>query len=190
VDEATEFLRMVERLRAGDPGAAEELFRAYGPFLRAAIRRRLDPRLRPRYDSLDFVQDVWASFVALPADRYEFPDPRALRRFLSRVAQYKVLEVHRDRFERQQNNIARETPINDTDGEHPENLRSPTATPSQHAMAGEALDKLLSQLPAGHRVIVQRLREGYSHEDIARMARVSRSTVDRVVRRLKELTGV
>jgi RNA polymerase sigma-70 factor (ECF subfamily) len=190
VNEAREFPRLLSRLRAGDRSAADTLYRRYGPFIRAVVRRRLDPRLRPRYDSLDFVQDVWASFLALPPDRTTFPTPDALVAFLNRVAYHRVLEAHRDRFVRQRDNINRETPIDDADGEHPENLRSPTPTPSQYAIAGEALDQLLSRLPAGYQVVVQRLREGYSHAEIARMAGVSLTTVNRVIRRLKEMTGV
>lgn len=46
------------------------------------------------------------------------------------------------------------------------------------------------RFPIGHRVVLERLREGHGYEDIARMANVSMSTVNRVVRRLKEMTGI
>jgi RNA polymerase sigma factor (sigma-70 family) len=186
VDEADEFPRLVERLRAGDPAAADALYRRYGPFLRAAVRRQLHPRLRTRYDSLDFVQDVWASFLALPAGRYTFATADALLEFLSRVAYYKTVEGFRRRFETQRDNVNREVPLEG----RIKALGSGDPTPSQYAVAGEELDRLLSGLPPGYRVIVERLREGYTHEDIARMAGVSRSTVERVIRRLKEMTGV
>jgi RNA polymerase sigma-70 factor (ECF subfamily) len=186
VDEPGDFPRLVERLRAGEPAAAEELYHRYGPFLRAAVRRQLHPRLRTRYDSLDFVQDVWASFLALPAGRYTFESPEALLEFLRQVAYHKAVEGFRRRFETQRDDANREVSAAGA----VDNVPSKDATPSLHAIAGEELDRLLSRFPPGYRVIVERLREGYTHADIARMAGVSRSTVERVVRRLKELTGI
>jgi RNA polymerase sigma-70 factor (ECF subfamily) len=186
VDEAAEFGRLVDGLRARDPAAADELYRRYGPFIRTAVRRRLHPRLRSRFDSLDFVQDVWASFLTLPLDRYEFPTPAALLGFLQQVASNKVVETFRRRFRSDRDDVNREVPL---DG-RPVPITAPGPTPSQFAIAREELDHLLDQLPPGHRQIVLRLREGYQLEDIARLAGVSKSTVNRVVRRLKELSGV
>jgi RNA polymerase sigma-70 factor (ECF subfamily) len=189
VGEPTEFPQMLARLRAGDPAAAEAFYREYGPFVRAAVRRQLHPRLRTRFDSLDFVQDVWASFLTLPADRYAFDTPQALLAFLNRVAYNKVVEVFRRRFETRKDDITREEPVEEW--EHgPDRLRAPTPTASQFAVAGEEWERLLSRLPPGYRPILERLREGYTHEDIARMANVSLSTVNRIVRRLKDLTGL
>lgn len=188
VDEVEEFRALVAGLRAGDQGAAAEVYRRYGPFIRAAVRRKLHHDLRQRYDSLDFVQDVWASFLAVPADRYTFDSPAALLGFLTRVAETKVALVFRKRFTTQKDDISRErwTTGTKVESEPP----SPAATPSQWLIADERWERLLARFPDGHRVILERLREGYSIEDIARMAGVSPRTVDRIVRRLKDLTGL
>jgi RNA polymerase sigma factor (sigma-70 family) len=188
--DAGEFPRLVARLRAGDSDAAEALYRLCGPYLRAAVRRQLHVRLRTRYDSLDFVQDVWASFLALPPGQHKFDTPAALIGFLQRVAYHKVVEGFRRRFESQRDDARREVAIDGGPDGRSEDLPSPTGTPSQWAIAGEEFDRLVSRLPPGYQVIVHRLRDGYTLTDIARMANVSRSTVDRVVRRLKDLTGV
>src|SRR5438445_4058176 len=95
MDDAAEFGRLLGGLRSGDPGAADELYRRYGGFIRAAVRRQLHDRLRTRFDSLDFVQDVWVSLLAVPADRYTFDSPQALLVFLNRVAYRKVVDVFR-----------------------------------------------------------------------------------------------
>ena len=188
MDEREEMQRLLAALRTGDPAAAAEFYRRYGPVVRAAVRRELHHRLRTRFDSLDFVQDVWASFLALPADRYTFASPQALLGFLARVAQNKVIEAFRRRFRTQKNDIARERaePRDGGTDEPP----APTPSPSQWAVAGEAWERLLKNVPPGHRVIVERLREGHTYEDIARMTNVSVSTVNRIVRRLKDLTGL
>jgi RNA polymerase sigma factor (sigma-70 family) len=187
VDESEDFRRLLAGLRAGDAAAADEMCRRYGPFLQAAVRRKLNPKLRSGYDSIDFVQDVWASFLAAPRDRYSFENPQALLAFLSRVAQNKVVERFRQRFRTEKYDVTREEPVDEVAGGR-DGLASAAATPSQHAVAGEQWERILSQFPKGHQEVVRRLREGYTYEDIAQMANVSVSTVNRIVARLKSLT--
>jgi RNA polymerase sigma factor (sigma-70 family) len=189
VDDLADFQRLLAGLRAGDPGAVDETYRRYGPFLRAVVRRQLHPKLRARFDSIDFVQDVWASFLAVPHDRFTFETPQALLGFLTSVAQNKVVEVFRKRFGTQKDDVTREQPVDEVEGGG-DGLVSQAPTPSQWAVAGEEWERILSQFPAGHREVVRRLREGYTYEDIARMANVSVSTVNRVVARLKALTDL
>jgi RNA polymerase sigma factor (sigma-70 family) len=187
VDEPDDFRRLLAGLRAGDPAAVDEVCRRYGPFLRAAVRRQLHPKLRSRFDSIDFVQDVWASFLAVPQERYAFETPQALLAFLSRVARNKVIERFRQRFESEKDDVNREQAADEVAGGR-EALASVAPTPSQVAVAGEQWERILSQFPPGHQEVVRRLRDGYTYEDIARMANVSVSTVNRIVARLKSLT--
>src|SRR4051794_23053848 len=44
------------RLNDGDVEAVDRIYRAYEPYLRIAVRRRLSPRLRSKVDSGDIVQ--------------------------------------------------------------------------------------------------------------------------------------
>lgn len=178
---------MLAGLRKGDPTSATELCRRYEPFIRAAVRRQLHHRLRTLFDSLDFVQDVWASLLADP-ERYAFDSPQALLGFLNRVAHNKVIEVFRRRFRTQKEDATREVSANNAAGGG--ELSSPSPTPSQWAIAGERWEQLLGHFAVGHRVILERLREGHNNKDIARMTNVSLSTVNRIVRRLKDLTGL
>jgi DNA-directed RNA polymerase specialized sigma24 family protein len=182
LDESAEFEALIAGLRAGNPAAVATIERRYGPFLRAAVRRRLSPRLRSRFDSLDMVQDVWASFLALPPDRLTFASPQALLAFLSQVAFNRTVDVFRERCE-----TRRELEVTAPDAGN--KVPDPSGTPSMSVSAGEEWEKLVGQFPAGHRLILRRLQEGYDIEEIARMANVSVSTVNRVVRRLRELTG-
>jgi RNA polymerase sigma-70 factor (ECF subfamily) len=188
VEEAAKFSELIAGVRAGDPASVEALCRQYAPFIRAAVRRQLHPRLRTRFDSLDFVQDVWTSFLAIPAERYTFDSPQALLAFLSKMAYNRVVEVFRQRFGTQQHDITREQTMTSAEGN--DQIPSAQATPSQWAIAGEQWERLQRRLPESHRIILEWLRDGHSHEDIARLANVSLSTVNRIVRRLKDLTGV
>src|SRR5262245_64522642 len=56
--DSAETQRLLEQARAGDPGAFEQLFAQYRPYLRRVIALRLDARLRPRVDPSDVVQET------------------------------------------------------------------------------------------------------------------------------------
>lgn len=186
MDDPRELQRLLAAVREGDTVACAELYNLFGPVVRAAVRQRLHPQLRTRFDSLDFVQDVWASFWKDAAEPREFPTAQALVRFLTRIAEYKVVEVFRQRFEGRKDDIRRERPIDGVS----EGVAAGGGSPSQLAIAGEEWERILSRFTPGHRVILERLREGHSEKDIARLANVGLRTVERVVRRLKDITGI
>src|SRR6516164_2611617 len=54
---------LLEKLSSGDPTAAEQAFLAYEPYLRMVVRRQLPTWLRPKFDSVDVVQSVWADLL-------------------------------------------------------------------------------------------------------------------------------
>jgi RNA polymerase sigma-70 factor (ECF subfamily) len=186
VDSRFEIQQLLTRFRAGETEAGAELCSRFGPVIRAAVRRHLHRRLRDVFDSLDFVQDVWASFLSAPAERHAFTTPHEMARYLARVAHNKVIDVVRQRFETQKHDLTREVPGDPDEAYTASSVRNPS--PSQWAIAAEEWERLLLRLPPGHRVVAQRLREGHDHEDIARMTSLSLSTVNRIVRRMKELT--
>lgn len=190
LSDASELSKLLSGLRAGDPRVSDRLYQRYGPVIRAAVRRQLNPKLRSRFDSMDFVHDVWASILAIPTDQLQFNSPEALSGFLQKIAYNKVVEMLRQHVNTQKRDLTREVRLEPLENDRRTALPSSAATPSQWAIAGEEFERLLSQFPDGHRVIIQRLREGYSIEDIARLTEVSTSTVSRVVRRLKDITGV
>lgn len=180
------FAELLAGLRSGDPAVVDGLCRQYSPFIRAAVRRQLHPRLRTRFDSVDFVQDVWASFLALPNERYTFDTPQALLAFLTRMASFRVVEVFRQRFSTQKNNITRE--LETTENDASDQFRSAAPTPSQWAIATEEWERITGRFPEGHRKILEWLRSGHTNEDVSHLANVSLSTVNRIVRRLKDFT--
>lgn len=181
-----DFARLVREWRAGDPAALAELVGRYSRHIRAAVRRRLNDRLRSEYDSLDFVQDVWASVVALPADRCRFPTPDALVGFLARVAENKVVDVTRSRMGTARRDVTREEPLPASGGAAPP-ARDPS--PSQWAAGNDDWERLTARFPAGHRAILERLRDGYTQAEIADLTGVGVRTVERIVRRLKDVMG-
>ena len=88
----------MERVRAGCPDAAKEVCSRYGGHIRIIVRRRLHQRMRRCYDSIDFLQDVWASFFSGPLGQYDFNDPQLLVKYLSDLAVHKVTDEYRRNF--------------------------------------------------------------------------------------------
>lgn len=190
MDENHALCELLVRLRDGERSAAEELCRRYQPVVRAAVRRRLDSRLRPQFDSLDFTQDVWASFLSLPPERLTFDSPQALVGFLGQMAHHKLATAFQRHVESRKAGNARQVPLEASEGGDDAGWPSRSASPSECAIAAERWERLLSRVSAGHRAILERLREGYTHDEIAQKVGVSPSTIKRIVKRLKEVAGL
>jgi hypothetical protein len=86
------FTGFIERIRAGDEGAAAELVRQFEPVIRLEVRRRLsDPRLYRVFDSMDICQSVLASFfVRAASGQYELDQPEHLLRLLVAMTRNKL----------------------------------------------------------------------------------------------------
>src|SRR5262245_48770891 len=108
-----EFTTLMAQVRAQSPGAMEEVYRRFGEHVRRVVRRRLHQRLRSCYDSQDFMQSVWASFVAVPPARYTFKTPDDLVNYLCRIAANKIVEAVRQRMGTQKHDLSREGPLNE-----------------------------------------------------------------------------
>src|SRR5438067_4750453 len=106
-----DFRALLDGALAGRPGAAEQFCQTYQSHILRVVRRRLLKKLRMRYDSLDFVQDVWASFFAEPPQDLHFEEPQALIAYLERMAQYKVGQRQRQQAGTLKYNLFREQRI-------------------------------------------------------------------------------
>jgi RNA polymerase sigma factor (sigma-70 family) len=184
---ADDFAVLMERVRQGCPEAIRELLDRYGGHIRQVVRQRLHQRLRPQFDSLDFQQDVWASFFGGDPNRYRFECPEALVRFLCEIAHNKVVEMIRQRLLSAKRDVNRERPLDHVYFEPvaPE-VAARHPSPSQLAMANEKWERLLHKQPPHFRRILQLLRQGYTHLEIAKKLQLDPKTVQRFLQSLKE----
>jgi RNA polymerase sigma-70 factor (ECF subfamily) len=180
-----EFSGLMRRLRDGDEEAARVLLRDYGPHILRIIRRRLDPKLRSKFDSQDFAQSVWASFFAgLPEQDLNFDRPEALLAFLKNLASNKVIDAHRQRRRTKKYDVAREHSLDGSAAAAAGHLAVPGPTPSQAAVAKERWDRLLEGQPDYCQRILVMLQKGYTHQEIADQLGLNEKTVRRLLRRL------
>jgi RNA polymerase sigma-70 factor (ECF subfamily) len=176
----TNFQDLMQQVIAGSEEAAAVLLRDYEPILIRAIRKRLDKRLRSKFDSIDFAQDVWASFFADDQRKRNFQTPEELLGFLTRVAQYKVADKNRQRTRLQKYNVTREQSMDDSTRFDRNNLVGDHPTPSQIVMSQEEWTEFLRKQPLVHRRIFILLRDGKTATEIAAELDISAKTVRRV----------
>ena len=55
---------LLEQLCSGDMAAAGQIFMAFEPYLRKAVRRQFPAPLRAKFDSTDILQSVWADVLS------------------------------------------------------------------------------------------------------------------------------
>ena len=181
---ATEFAALMGRVRAGNEDAAREVFDRYSPHVRRVVRRRLHQRLRSQYDSNDFLQAVWASFFAVPAERYTFDYPGELVQFLAGIAANKVVDVFRQRMHTAKYDMTRERPLAGRAGSLPADLPARYPSPSQVFMAAERWEQLLEGQPPRCRKVLELLRLGHTHLEVAEQTGVHPKVIQRMLRKL------
>jgi RNA polymerase sigma-70 factor (ECF subfamily) len=177
------FQDLLQRARECCDESARELVERYGPHILRVVRRRLNKRLRSKFDSVDFVQAVWASFFALPMEKYQFDRPEQLVEFLMGLARNKVVDAVRQRLATQKYNIERELPIHDSAVNEQLDLAARGPTASQVAIAKEECERLQDVERTRDERILDSLGTGLNLQEIAREIGVSEKTVRRVLRR-------
>lgn len=178
------FRSLMEQVREGQPEAIQNLIDQYGDHLLRVIRRRLHQKMRPKYDSQDFCQAVWASFFALSQD-FVFEQPEQLLAFLGDLARNKVVEAIRQRLIAKKYNIGREVPLSRIPNvPEDNNLAGREPTPSAIAVAREEWERLMTQQPEKHQRILALLHKGQTHEQVARQLGLSEKSIQRLLRKL------
>jgi RNA polymerase sigma-70 factor (ECF subfamily) len=179
-----DFRALLEQARDGVPAAAELLLERYGAHVLRLVRRRLPERLRSQFDSLDFTQDVWASFFADAPPPEAFASADELVNYLLSMAHHKVARVVYRRFRTTKHDIRRERSLEAlglSPTQPPVAAVQPTA--SQVAIGNETWDQLVQIVRPADRVILLRLREGCTHAEVAAELGLSEKTVQRVLQR-------
>jgi RNA polymerase sigma factor (sigma-70 family) len=178
------FARLMEQVRAGCPGAAQQVFDRYGKKIAMVVRRRLPRQMRNLYDTQDFTQDVWASFFDTPVHHYTFASPEELVAFLSRLAGNKVVESLRQRLRTAR--YACPLPLRETAATTETEPQARVDTPSQRAMAQECWQRLVQNLHSRQKEILERLKLGHTHQEIADQLHIPTKEIQRLLRRLEE----
>jgi RNA polymerase sigma factor (sigma-70 family) len=170
------FQQTFVRACQGSDDDVRRLVNEYGIYIQKVVRRRLDERLRPKFDSLDFVQMVWASFFAQPGALNRFDDSEKLVQYLTAMARNKVVNEERRRLRTNNRYRAGERSLDEREENAPPARES---SPSQVAIANERVELLASIQDEVDREILQLRCQGLSFEAIAKKVGLHERSVRR-----------
>ncbi len=199
-NEQSEDVRLVERFKAGDVGAAGEIFTRHRQRLRRMVEMRLDHRLQARIDPSDVVQDAYAE-VVVRLEKY-VADPRfPLFLWLRLVVGERLMKVHRHHLGAQMREATREVSLyrgalpaassmaiaNQLLGRH--------TSPTQAAVRAERLLRLQHALndlaPLDREILCLRHFEELTHAEAARVLEIEEATAaKRYIRAMKRLKAI
>jgi RNA polymerase sigma-70 factor (ECF subfamily) len=191
---------LLRRLRAGDAGAAAELFQHYRGRLRRMVRLRLDRRLQGRVDPSDVLQEAYLD-LARRVPEY-VADPRLpFFLWLRLLTGQRLLQVHRHHLGTQMRDAGQEVSL--FNGPLPQassaslaaHLLGRLTSPSQAAVRAEMqlrLQEALNQMdPLDREVLALRHFEELSNGETAEVLGLQKSAASnryvRALRRLKEV---
>lgn len=173
-----EVVQLIARCRRGDEAALAELVERYKPVVLRAVRTRLPPAMRGRFDSIDFTQDVWASFFRVSLGRAELADEPSLVAYLAQMARLKVAEEYRHQTTLKVG-LGRERPLRAS-----EELQDHAPSPSAEVIARDRWERLTAGLGEREKRMVAMVWEGHTHAAVADEFGLSVKTVQRLVARL------
>ncbi|MEO0531075.1 MAG: sigma-70 family RNA polymerase sigma factor [Planctomycetota bacterium] len=181
VPDLSEFDVLVAEADRGSEEAVWELVERFSPHVYRVVRRRMQPSLRQRFDSTDFVQMTWASFLLRDRELSAFGDETKLCAYLAGIAKNKVLIGARKTLDRPAQNAKREVTM-----EHPEAvaLSASTPLPDEVTAFRDAWDQHLAAQPARHREIVELRLTGLNCKEVGAEVGVNERTVRRVLKSL------
>jgi RNA polymerase sigma-70 factor (ECF subfamily) len=181
--DSAETVRLLQQIRAGDRQAVEQLFARHRAYLHRFVELRLDPRLRPRVDASDVVQEACLDALAR-LDAYLERPPMPLRLWLRQIALDRTLKARRHHLGTARRCLDREVPL----PEQPSlrlagRLLAAGSTPSQHLDRRELAHRLrqaVAQLPEADReVILMRHFEGLSNQEVGCLLGIDPATASK-----------
>jgi RNA polymerase sigma-70 factor (ECF subfamily) len=193
LDAEPSFADLLERLRLGEEGAAEEIVRRFSSQLVRLASRRVAGQLRGKIDPEDLVQSAFRSFFRKnPAETFEVSDWDGLWAVLSTITLRKCGYQVRQ-FRAAKRSIQREqaAPVDEHGAVASWIALAREPTPAEAAMLGDLVEQLLAGLPSQTRQIAELALLGKSAVEIAPEVGLSERSVfrqmERVRRRLDEL---
>jgi RNA polymerase sigma factor (sigma-70 family) len=182
-----DFQSLFQKVKSGDRVASRQFVEEYTPVLLKVVRRFLHSRMRSRFDSIDFVQGVWASVFRNPAGVEQLESREAAALYLARMARNKVIDATRRSIYCKKNDLRRECQLDTLfEGHEGENELTDTRqlSPSDLVQLREEWLQLVDTQPAIFREISFLRSIGATFKEIAQKLGVHERTVRRFMRKL------
>jgi RNA polymerase sigma-70 factor (ECF subfamily) len=185
MSEESSFAELLDGLRRGDEGAAQELFRRYAGRLIGLARSRLSDQLRGKVDPEDVMQSVFKSFFRRQAAaEYELDSWDSLWSLLTVITLRKC--GYRTRhFRAARRDVRREQTVDAADAAADWQALAREPSPDEAAALTETVEQLLRGLDERERAIVELALQGLKAPEISPQVGVAERSVYRVLERVK-----
>jgi RNA polymerase sigma-70 factor (ECF subfamily) len=162
--------QLLRRIEGGDRQAFDELFGRHRDYLRQVVSLHLDPRLRPRLDPSDVVQEAQLeAFRRL--DDYLQRRPMPFRLWLRKTACERLLMLQRYYLRAARRSVSREAQPDTSSFQLVQQLLAAGSTPSQRlgkAELARRIGEVMALLSETDReVLVMRNLEALSNQEVA-----------------------
>jgi RNA polymerase sigma-70 factor (ECF subfamily) len=168
--DSAETQQLLQQVRTGDRRAFEQLLAQHRPYLRQFVELRLDPKLRPRVDPSDVVQEAQIEAVRR-LDAYLEQAPLPFRLWLRQLAHDRLLMMHRRHVKAACRAVGQEVALPEQSSLLlAQQLLASGSTPSQKLTRQELalrVRQAVTQLSEADReVLLMRTFEGLSFEEL------------------------
>lgn len=152
--------KLIERLRAGDAAAAEQLYRQHARYLTAVCSRYL----ANDEDVKDVLQEAFLK-VFSTIGRFRYQGEGSLRAWMTRIAINESIDLLKAK---------QRMPLDDLSDSL---LGMPDEPPPTEQVPADVLHRLVRELPEGYRLVFNLyVMEGKSHREIASMLGIKEGT--------------
>jgi RNA polymerase sigma-70 factor (ECF subfamily) len=188
MSEQRSFVELMDRLRAGDKDAADQIFHEFTGRLIGLARHHLDRRLSQKLDADDIVQSVFKSFfVRYRQGEFELENRNSLWGLLVCITLRKCGRKKRN-FYGPQRDVRKEavlSPKDEGSGLEWEGVaRDPL--PEEAAVLAETVGQFLSGLTERERRIVELRLQGYTAPEISALVGRTEYTVQGILKRVRK----
>ena len=156
--EAADSHTLMERAKAGDQAALNELLGLFRPVLRSFAERVVSGRLARRMDVSDLVQDtLWEAYQALGPD-FRGESEAELQRWVQQILQSNYVDAFRRHVLAMRRSVTAEAALENASGPAGAQIACDSLTPSQHVVRDEEEQRLraaVAQLPPDQSRAVQ-----------------------------------
>ena len=163
---------LLRQVRGGDGHAFDRLFAHYQPRLQPLCGVAHRPRLRPRVDPADVVQEAHMEAMRRLGGFLENP-VMPFRLWIRQITLDRLLMMRRRHVGAAQRSVEREAALPDESAAAARQLAASASSPSQHAgraeLAGKVREAVSRLAEADREIILMRTFEGLAFEEIARL---------------------
>jgi RNA polymerase sigma-70 factor (ECF subfamily) len=193
---------LLERAKAGDAGAVEDLLARHREAVRRMIELRLDPAIVQRVDASDVVQDVLLEASRRLKDYLANP-VMPFHLWIRHIAKDRLIDAHRRHHQARKRGVDREQPLArpgwaeqsslDLAGQLFDQQRTPASEAIQQELQ-RRLHAAMAQLDEDDReVLFMRHFEQLANQEVAAVLGLTEAAASmrylRALRRLRELMG-